>query len=471
MKKHLLFVLMLTLSMLVLLTGCECKHKEWTEADCVHPRVCKECGITDGEPLGHDWADATCDKPATCKRCGETKGNPLGHQWSSATCEVPKTCTVCGATEGEANGHIWMDATCASPKVCAICGKMEGEPSEDHDWVEATCEDPKTCKICGETEGEPLGHDWQDATINLPAMCKRCGTIGSSPLSFPSAGSGNVRTNETGSVPLYETADLNSAQLLEIPCGTLLKCYNPGIAGWYCVIYEGKTGYIQANVMSTLTKTDPNDTSHASSDRGFNIQAIANAAVGSKVTFGTYTQASSFMSDKATGLDWVVLAKTPTQMLLLADRAIEAKQYSDKKANATWENASIRKWLNNEFYNSVFSSNEQRYIASTTCENPAGPSGGNAGPATMDKVFLLSSDEFYSYVNKTNASKTTITWFGYWHRNKIFSGLESSWWLRTTGRNDGTACEVSSNGTIISTDCTDVTQIRDIRPAIWVNLN
>ena len=163
--------------------------------------------------------------------------------------------------------------------------------------------------------------------------------------------------------------------------------------------------------------------------------------------------------------------QSPTKMLLLADRSIEAKQFSDNKNTNTWENSSLRKWLNNEFYNTVFSSNEQRYIATTTCENPANPNGGTAGPATMDKVFLLSYDEFFSYVHKTNYATTTITWFGYWHRNKIFSGLDSSWWLRTTGRNDGTACEVGTNGYPVSTYCTNVTEYRDVRPAIWVNLN
>lgn len=470
MKKHLLIVLMLTLSML-LMTGCECKHETWNEADCLNPRTCAECGIPDGEPLGHDWTEATCEEPATCKRCGETKGNARGHQWGTATCETPKTCTICGKTEGEANGHVWLDATCATPKVCAICGKLEGEPNNEHTWIDATCEVPKTCKICGATEGDPLGHDWQEATINLPALCSRCGAIGSSALSYPCAGSGNVRTNESGSVPLYETPDVNSTQLLNIPCGTLLKCYNPGIYGWYCVSYGGKTGYIQTVVMSQLVNTDTNDTSHASSDRGFDIKTISGAGIGSKVKMGMYTQASSFMSDKSTALEWVVLTKTPTKMLLLADRSIEAKQFSDNKNTNTWESSSLRKWLNNEFYNTVFSSNEQRYIATTTCENPANPNGGTAGPATMDKVFLLSYDEFFSYVHKTNYATTTITWFGYWHRNKIFSGLDSSWWLRTTGRNDGTACEVGTNGYPVSTYCTNVTEYRDVRPAIWVNLN
>ena len=57
-----------------------CSHKLWANATCTSPRVCKSCGKTEGEPLGHEWEEATCTTPKTCQRCGETKGEPLGHQ-------------------------------------------------------------------------------------------------------------------------------------------------------------------------------------------------------------------------------------------------------------------------------------------------------------------------------------------------------------------------------------------------------
>lgn len=74
----------------------------WTEATCTEPRTCKECGATEGEPLGHDYAEATCEEPKTCTRCGTTEGEALGHEWTYATLEAPKTCTKCGKTEGDA---------------------------------------------------------------------------------------------------------------------------------------------------------------------------------------------------------------------------------------------------------------------------------------------------------------------------------------------------------------------------------
>ena len=74
MKKRLLFLLM-GIVLVVLLTGCACKH-EWVEATCLNPRTCSACSETEGEALGHTWVDATCTadgvKVNTCPLCGDT---------------------------------------------------------------------------------------------------------------------------------------------------------------------------------------------------------------------------------------------------------------------------------------------------------------------------------------------------------------------------------------------------------------
>ena len=49
----------------------------------------------------HTWTDATCVRPKTCAECGETEGAPQGHNWLDATTTAPKTCSVCGAQDGD----------------------------------------------------------------------------------------------------------------------------------------------------------------------------------------------------------------------------------------------------------------------------------------------------------------------------------------------------------------------------------
>lgn len=75
MKKTLLILLALSL---LFLSGCSCDHR-WTEADCLSPKICAECGEIEGEALGHspgEWSETiditacTIEKEQLCTRCG-----------------------------------------------------------------------------------------------------------------------------------------------------------------------------------------------------------------------------------------------------------------------------------------------------------------------------------------------------------------------------------------------------------------
>lgn len=43
----------------------------WREATCTEPRTCQSCGMTEGEPLGHDATKADYWSPGICLRCRE----------------------------------------------------------------------------------------------------------------------------------------------------------------------------------------------------------------------------------------------------------------------------------------------------------------------------------------------------------------------------------------------------------------
>ena len=129
----------------------------------------------------HVWQDATCVTPAICKECGESQGNPIGHYWLEATCDAPATCLNCGLTQGYPTGHSWKDATCTSPAVCAKCNITQGNPA-GHDWLKATCTSPVTCSKCSTTRGNPVGHIWMEATFSKPQTCESCGETLGDPL-------------------------------------------------------------------------------------------------------------------------------------------------------------------------------------------------------------------------------------------------------------------------------------------------
>ncbi len=125
----------------------------------------------------HTWVDANCESPKICSECGLTEGEPLGHTWQDANCENAKTCSVCAATEGEPLGHTWTDASCHTPKTCATCAATEGTPDPmQHRIVEGTVEEggnglvmkTGTCSICEEYVAVEFP-DWESYIIhNLP---------------------------------------------------------------------------------------------------------------------------------------------------------------------------------------------------------------------------------------------------------------------------------------------------------------
>ncbi len=55
----------------------------------------------------------------------------------------------------------------------------------------------------------------------------------------------------------------------------------------------------------------------------------------------------------------------------------------------------LRKWLNDEFYNTVFTAAEKEFIKTSHCTG-----NGEGSPDTGDKVFLLSVDEIKAVLDK-----------------------------------------------------------------------
>ena len=157
---------LLLLLALLCLAGCsECEHN-WRYANCLEPKTCNRCGVTEGEVADHSWLEANCEEPKRCAVCKNTEGAALGHHWQEADCETAKTCTVCQKTEGTALGHSWQDADCVTAKTCVICSVTEGEPL-GHTLVEANYQAPVTCVHCDHTEGEKLTAEFDQYDVNV----------------------------------------------------------------------------------------------------------------------------------------------------------------------------------------------------------------------------------------------------------------------------------------------------------------
>ncbi|MBP5287697.1 MAG: hypothetical protein J6Z08_07360 [Elusimicrobiales bacterium] len=174
-------------------------------------------------------------------------------------------------------------------------------------------------------------------------------------------------------------------------------------------------------------------------------------------------------------IEWVVLEKySDGTALILSKYVLEALWYNNDKSvwginteiakllyktdiSITWENSTIRIWLNTYFYNKAFNNDEKELILESTVEEDkySIPPFFELGEIedsknkktkecitkTNDKIFLLSTDEARNYfrLNKMIIAYPTP----YAKTNKTVSGTEvftsSSnnnscwWWLRSPG--------------------------------------
>lgn len=190
-------------------------------------------------------------------------------------------------------------------------------------------------------------------------------------------------------------------------------------------------------------------------------------------------------------LKWRVLQNDGSSLFILANQAIECKDYHEEAVGITWEECSLRKWLNNSFYNMAFSSNEKEIVIEQNIVNEDNPyldtKGGND---TEDYVHLLSlSDVTKSnygfcedYKIKSASRKIIFTDYAnrecWWHHGSGFgndSTYLAEWLLRTPGYTSACVANVGFNG-YASIEGKDVVKNgweghRHIVPAIHIKLD
>jgi len=98
-------------------------------------------------------------------------------------------------------------------------------------------------------------------------------------------------------------------------------------------------------------------------------------------------------------IKWNVLSNSDDTFTLISEKVLDAHNFSSAlsgTASIKWANSDLRTWLNDEFYNRAFSTSEQADIKSTLVSTPPSLSGLSGGDDTIDKVYLLSMQEYLS---------------------------------------------------------------------------
>ncbi len=220
-----------------------------------------------------------------------------------------------------------------------------------------------------------------------------------------------------------------------------------------------------------------------------------------KVSFGHYEQDLD-AENGPEEISWIVLREEEDRLLLLSAQALECMPYDEGKEGiwqeVTWEDCSLRKWLNGAFLETAFSAEEQRRILEVTLENPGSETffaseeaaesyaqwwgmsrekakkrlqkwGTSRGEDTTDRVFCLSYEEVWEFLPGQQERMATATFQalgnGTWIK-EFADFYRAPYWLRSSGATGSSALFVRYD-----------TEIEDIytyyahcgvRPALWV---
>lgn len=212
-------------------------------------------------------------------------------------------------------------------------------------------------------------------------------------------------------------------------------------------------------------------------------ESTPSIAVGDTLTFGRYPQTAE--GTDSTPIEWIVLDRDGDNVLLLSKYGLDVIPYNTKKGNITWENCTLRTWLNRDFLQATFTREEQSAIPTVTVDNS--PSQGfdtwktNGGNDTQDQIFLLSYSQVYRYFNveyaiddpdaRTKPTARAIANGA--HTNSQYETEDGAascyWWLRSPGYYQYHATFVSTSGSLGYDNVN--TQDACVRPALWLNLN
>lgn len=203
------------------------------------------------------------------------------------------------------------------------------------------------------------------------------------------------------------------------------------------------------------------------------LETIKKSNIGDTIFFGEYNIEPD---DKKENIMWDIIDKQGDKFLLLSSYIIETFDF-DVNGSNDWEESSIRKWLNNTFLNEAFKTGEEISIISDSniLTNSA---------YTMDKIFLLSSEEAREYYKKyddnigQNEKLATMATNMARSRNIEVCEKENVWYqynspffLRDKATTDGFVKVVGVYGHIYDDGERPKPKIGyGIRPAMWIDI-
>ena len=199
----------------------------------------------------------------------------------------------------------------------------------------------------------------------------------------------------------------------------------------------------------------------------------APVTVGTTITLGEYEQDDD-PDNGAEPIEWIVLDVEGNKALVLSKYLLDTIMYNDRATHITWEECSLRSWLNNDFLTTAFDEAAQQAVLLTEVKNgiDQGVDGlsVDGGNDTEDYVFLLSYKEVLKYFKTETLRISTPTPYAAARYGT------PSWYTRCPGGDLARVIVIHADGNYWSgyVDYKD-TFIKKhtwqgVRPAMWIDL-
>lgn len=228
---------------------------------------------------------------------------------------------------------------------------------------------------------------------------------------------------------------------------------------------------------SGLAQSDtPQPTSAVISQKGKQLGA------GSIVRFGAYEQDNDLENGKEP-IDWLVLDVQDGTALLISYDILDVQPFnaSDTSYNK-WDESLIRQWLNSDFYNTAFSTEEQPFVLLSDLVTPPNTYYETiACNDTQDYVFLLSSSEIDQYFQGAWDSIGNLDYIAEMCAKPsayaLAKGLEANetgharWFLRSPSHVRLIPISSVTASGFVASPGVHYDEPFGTRPAVWVDLN
>ena len=166
-----------------------------------------------------------------------------------------------------------------------------------------------------------------------------------------------------------------------------------------------------------------------------------------EIEFGRYYQNAG--TKNLTPLEWLILDESGENFLLITKQCIEARAFNEQRKKITFEECTLNKWLNGEFFNTAFNAQEREAI--------------NQG-----KIFLLTSEQVIKYMPEDSQRQCTPT--SYAQNNGVYVNPKGlcAWWTSSQSKNPLQAEYLNSSGAFGSRPHYVDDKVIGVRPAVFV---